>query len=163
MNVLRRSSRRRAEINIVPLVDVLTSLIFFFLLTMQFKEIYAVDITPPSMKSSESVSKNKPATVSVSKNGKFYWNADEISESALESKIRETAASETPELIVLGDRDSSLQNVMKVVDLARLSKVKNFPCNRFRNRNFQIPLAGADSPRKKKIAIGRRLGSICPT
>ena len=123
MNVLRRSSRRRAEINIVPLVDVLTSLIFFFLLTMQFKEIYAVDITPPS-KSSESVSKNKPATVSVSKDGKFYWNADEISESALESKIRETAASETPELIVLGDRDSSLQNVMKVVDLARLSKVK---------------------------------------
>ena len=29
MNILRRSSRRRAEINIVPLVDVLTSLIFF--------------------------------------------------------------------------------------------------------------------------------------
>ena len=149
MNVLRRSSRRRAEINIVPLVDVLTSLIFFFLLTMQFKEIYAVDITPPSMKSSESVSKNKPATVSVSKDGKFYWNADEISESALESKIRETAASETPELIVLGDRDSR--------------KSKNSPCNRFRNRHFQIPAAGADSPRKKKIAIGRRLGSICPT
>lgn len=124
MNILRRSSRRRAEINIVPLVDVLTSLIFFFLLTMQFKEIYTVDITPPSMKSSESVSKNKPATVSVSKDGKFYWNADEISESALESKIREIAASETPELIVLGDKDSSLQNVMKVVDFARLSKVK---------------------------------------
>lgn len=48
MNILHRKRRRRAEINIVPLVDVLTSLIFFFLLTMQFKEIYAVDITPPS-------------------------------------------------------------------------------------------------------------------
>lgn len=82
MNILHRKRRRRAEINIVPLVDVLTSLIFFFLLTMQFKEIYAVDITPPSMKSSESVSKNKPATVSVTKDGKFFWNSDEISESS---------------------------------------------------------------------------------
>ena len=124
MNVMRRSGRRRAEINIVPLVDVLTSLIFFFLLTMQFKEIYAVDITPPSMKSSESVSKDRPATVSVSKDGRFYWNADEISEGALEAKIREAAAGGLPELIVLGDRDSSLKNVMKVVDFARLSKVK---------------------------------------
>ncbi len=124
MNVMRRSGRRRAEINIVPLVDVLTSLIFFFLLTMQFKEIYAVDITPPSMKSSESVSKDRPATVSVSKDGRFYWNADEISEDALEAKIREAAAGGLPELIVLGDRDSSLKNVMKVVDFARLSKVK---------------------------------------
>ena len=83
MNILHRKRRRRAEINIVPLVDVLTSLIFFFLLTMQFKEIYAVDITPPSMKSSP-----------------------------------------TPELIVLGDKESSLQNVMKVVDFARLAKIK---------------------------------------
>ena len=91
---------------------------------MQFKEIYAVDITPPSMKSSESVSKDRPATVSVSKDGRFYWNADEISEDALEAKIREAAAGGLPELIVLGDRDSSLKNVMKVVDFARLSKVK---------------------------------------
>ena len=89
MNILHRKRRRRAEINIVPLVDVLTSLIFFFLLTMQFKEIYAVDITPPSMKSSESVSKNKPATVSVTKDGKFFWNSDEISESSLEAKIKD--------------------------------------------------------------------------
>ncbi len=124
MKMLDRKRRRRAEINIVPLVDVLTSLIFFFLLTMQFKEIYAVDITPPSMKSSESVSKNKPATVSVTKDGKFFWNSDEISESSLEAKIKDLSKSPTPELIVLGDKESSLQNVMKVVDFARLAKIK---------------------------------------
>lgn len=124
MNILHRKRRRRAEINIVPLVDVLTSLIFFFLLTMQFKEIYAVDITPPSMKSSESVSKNKPETVSVTKDGKFFWNSEEIAESALEAKIKELSKSTTPELIVLGDKESSLQNVMKVVDFARLAKIK---------------------------------------
>lgn len=124
MNILHRKRRRRAEINIVPLVDVLTSLIFFFLLTMQFKEIYAVDITPPSMKSSESVSKNKPETVSVTKDGKFFWNSEAISESALEAKIKELSKSTTPELIVLGDKESSLQNVMKVVDFARLAKIK---------------------------------------
>ena len=83
-----------------------------------------LDITPPSMKSSESVSKNKPATVSVTKDGKFFWNSDEISESSLEAKIKDLSKSPTPELIVLGDKESSLQNVMKVVDFARLAKIK---------------------------------------
>ena len=124
MNIRGRRNKRRAEVNIVPLVDVLTSLIFFFLLTMQFKEIYAVDITPPSMKSSESVSQNKPETISVTKDGKYYWNRDEVSEKQLESKIRELASSKNPELILLGDKESALQAVMKVVDFARISKIK---------------------------------------
>lgn len=124
MNIRGRRNRKKPEVNIVPLVDVLTSLIFFFLLTMQFKEIYAVDITPPSMKSSESVSQNKPETISVTKDGKYYWNRDEVSEAQLELKIKELAASKNPELILLGDKQSALQAVMKVVDFARLSKIK---------------------------------------
>ncbi len=119
-----RSNRRKAEINIVPLVDVLTSLIFFFLLTMQFKEIYAVDITPPAMQSAESVAKAKPATVSVSKDGKYFWEAEEISAQMLETKISELAKGENPEIIVLGDKNSSLENVMRVVDFARIAKIK---------------------------------------
>ena len=42
----------------------------------------------------------------------------------VEAKIKELSKSTTPELIVLGDKESSLQNVMKVVDFARLAKIK---------------------------------------
>ena len=58
MDILASRPKRKAEVNIVPLVDVLTVLIFFFLLTMQFKEIYAVDITPPKMESSSLLRKS---------------------------------------------------------------------------------------------------------
>ena len=39
------SRRRPPSINIVPLVDVLTVLLFFFMVTMQFKQSSTLNIT----------------------------------------------------------------------------------------------------------------------
>jgi len=39
MSVIPKRRRRKAEINIVPLVDVLVVLIFFFLVSMQFRNL----------------------------------------------------------------------------------------------------------------------------
>ena len=41
--------RRRPMINIVPLVDVLTVLLFFFLVTMQFKQVSTLNIMVPKI------------------------------------------------------------------------------------------------------------------
>ena len=77
MDSLERSRRRRRkfEVNIVPMVDVMTVLIFFFLLTMQFKENGVVQINPPSMSTSEKAQESgKPNILAVSKDGEFYLN-----------------------------------------------------------------------------------------
>ena len=42
--------QRKLYVNIVPLVDVLTVLLFFFIVTMQFKEIKVLNITMPEIK-----------------------------------------------------------------------------------------------------------------
>ena len=124
MNITKGRGRRKAEVNIVPLVDVLTVLIFFFLLTMQFKDIYAVDITPPQMQSSESVAENKPVVIAVAKDGKYFWNSEEVSESKLEEKIKQLATSENEGITLLADKNASVQSMMKVIDFAKLSKIK---------------------------------------
>ena len=124
MNISKGRGRRKAEVNIVPLVDVLTVLIFFFLLTMQFKDIYAVDITPPQMQSSESVSETKPLIIAVAKDGKYFWNSEEVSESKLEEKIKQLATSENEGITLLADKNASVQSMMKVIDFAKLSKIK---------------------------------------
>lgn len=124
MNITKGRGRRKAEVNIVPLVDVLTVLIFFFLLTMQFKDIYAVDITPPQMQSSESVAENKPVIIAVAKDGKYFWNSEEVSESKLEEKIKQLATSENEGITLLADKNASVQSMMKVIDFAKLSKIK---------------------------------------
>ena len=91
MDISRNKHRRKGEVNIVPLVDVFTALIFFFLLTMQFKNIYAVDITPPTMQSSESADNQLPNILSISKDGKYLFNAKEIDDASLAQKLKDIA------------------------------------------------------------------------
>ena len=51
------SRRRRAEINVIPLIDILCMLLIFFIVTTTFKKKTAsVDVTPPkSEKGTEKV------------------------------------------------------------------------------------------------------------
>jgi len=122
MNI--RRYRKRGEVNIVPLVDVLTSLIFFFLITMQFKDIYAVDITPPNMESSTESAKNKPDTIGVSKDGRYFFNAKEISLEDLKKHLAEISEDENRSLILFADKETQLQYATSVIDLVKLAKIK---------------------------------------
>ncbi|NBQ65700.1 MAG: hypothetical protein EBS49_08590 [Verrucomicrobia bacterium] len=55
------SRRRRVEINVIPLIDILCMLLIFFIVTTSFKKKVAkVDVTPPkSEKGTESVEEAK--------------------------------------------------------------------------------------------------------
>ena len=123
MNIKRH--RRKAEVNIVPMVDVLTVLIFFFLLTMQFKDIYSVDITPPDMESSTSSASRKPDTVAIDKDGRYYFNTAEIKLEKLAGELKKIAEKGGKEssLIILADRDTPLRFVTSAVDLVKLSGI----------------------------------------
>lgn len=124
--ILRTSRvRRRAEVNIVPMVDVLTVLIFFFLLTMQFKEIYAVDITPPTMKTADQTVRNKPVCLAVGADGTYYIGEDKISLDKLPEKLS-ALAKENPDLnlVLLADKDVPFHYVTSAVDVVKISKIK---------------------------------------
>ncbi len=124
MNLRSGRHGKKGEVNIVPLVDVLTVLIFFFLLTMQFKNFYAVDITPPKMESSDSDSPKSPNTVSVSKNGRYFYNSKEIGRDELKSELEKLSMSSDPSLVLCADRDVPLHYVTFAIDLVKLSKIK---------------------------------------
>lgn len=118
-------NRRKVDVNVVPLVDVMTSLIFFFLLTMQFKDVYSVDITPPKMESASEEATHRPNTIAVDKTGKYYYNTKEITVDSLKRKLDELSVS-APDIVLIlyADKDVPLHHVTKAIDLVRLSKVK---------------------------------------
>ena len=80
------SRRRRAEINVIPLIDILCMLLIFFIVTTTFKKKTAsVDVTPPkSEKGTEKVEDAKtapPELTMKSKKADDYaklYNADEF-------------------------------------------------------------------------------------
>jgi biopolymer transport protein ExbD len=69
MNSLYQKRRKRPEMNLVPLIDVLVMLIFFAFVTMQFKSAATLNLTLPKV---ETAGKNEfkgSVTISIDKDG----------------------------------------------------------------------------------------------
>ena len=121
----KRHRRRRIEVNIVPLVDVMMTLIFFFLITMQFKQISSVDITPPAMASSEKSSAEKSHVIGITKAGDYIFNSAKINFSDLERELKKLAESEkSPTVILLADKDVPLHFATSAIDAVRTAKIR---------------------------------------
>lgn len=122
-----RRRRRKAEVNIVPLVDVLTTLIFFFLITMQFKDLQTMNITLPDI---ETAGKNvlvEQIEVSVTADGKFFFNGTDIQKEQLPELLKMAAASAPRKLPVLlmADEGTELKNVTFAMDACRKSGLED--------------------------------------
>lgn len=121
---LIRKSRKKAEINIVPLVDVLMVLIFFFLMTMQFRNVNVLNITPPEIQTAGKNLLNEQILIGISMEGQLYLNNQEVPEAVLKEalKIAGEANAEQPVLLV-SDEETPLKHVTKVLDMCRSNKL----------------------------------------
>ncbi len=116
--------RRQPTINIVPLVDVLTVLVFFFMVTMQFKTMSALNITAPEIKSAGKNEISEQIVIAVNKEGAMYLNDRLVTLEQLEAAVV-LAGEATPNIPVLliADEDAPLKHVTSVMDTCRLNKL----------------------------------------
>ena len=68
MSLLQRR-RKKPSVNIIPLMDVLTILIFFFLVSMQFKEMTTLNLTLPDIESAGQNEFSEKVTLSIDAEG----------------------------------------------------------------------------------------------
>ncbi|NCG08941.1 MAG: biopolymer transporter ExbD [Verrucomicrobia bacterium] len=123
MSLLHRR-RQRPAINIVPLVDVLTVLLFFFLVTMQFRQVTALNITAPEIETAGNNRIDEQVVLAVDAEGAFFLNDQRLEAEALEAALR-LAGEVTPEIPVLlmADEDAPLKYVTEVMDLCRKNRL----------------------------------------
>ncbi|MFP4167063.1 MAG: ExbD/TolR family protein, partial [Opitutales bacterium] len=116
--------RRPPSINIVPLVDVLTVLLFFFLMTMQFKRISALNITLPEIQTAGENKIDEKIVITLSEKGDIHLNERAVSREELRSAM-ELAGANTPEIPVLlvADEEAPLKQVTAVMDICRSNKL----------------------------------------
>lgn len=65
------SNKRKPKIDIIPLVDVLTILIFFFVTSMQFHDVRSLDITMPQMDTAGTGSLEEGLLIRLSADGQI--------------------------------------------------------------------------------------------
>ncbi len=120
--IVRR--RQQPSINIVPLVDVLTVLLFFFLVTMQFKQLTALNILAPEIETAGENKTDLHLVIAVDPEGQFFLDAARIEPDALKAALK-LASEATPDvpILLLSDESTPLKYVTQIMDLCRSNQL----------------------------------------
>ena len=115
------SKRKHAEINIVPLVDVLIVVIFFILMSMQIRQPRVVNITPPEMETAGENKASDPILIAVDKEGQFYYNNEPVSGEELQQLLKTAAelGDASQRVLSIVDEDTPVKKLTFVLDMTR--------------------------------------------
>lgn len=122
MDPLLPARRKRITgINIVPLIDVMTVLIFFFLMSMKFDDLRQLGITPPhSDSASESEGEAPRLVIAVNRNGEFFVNSERVPAEELSDRLSRIAGGQkVSDAVIVADEDSAMKYAIFAVDEAR--------------------------------------------
>jgi biopolymer transport protein ExbD len=115
-------------INITPMVDIMLVLLVIMMVSATYIVSRSLKVELPKSASSDE-STQSPATVQVSKDGKFFFNQDAapLGEADLASKLKELH-DQNPDvsLVISGDTSAHHGDVVHVIDLAKREGVTKF-------------------------------------
>jgi len=118
---LTRKSRK-VVINIVPLVDVLIVLIFFFLMTMQFRNVTTLNLTLPKIETAGQNKFDKNIIIEIAKEGTFLVNGTELTREELEPALRQLKpVADDITVLIRADEETLLKNLTFIMDACRKS------------------------------------------
>lgn len=119
-----KKHRRKAEINIVPLIDVLIVLIFFFIMSMQFRDMNVLSITPPEMETAGKSTNTEQVTIGITPEGEFYVNNEVRTEEEIPAIFADAAAQDPkPAILIMADEEVPLKYVTFIMDQSRKVKM----------------------------------------
>lgn len=120
-------TRRKPKIDIVPLVDVLMVLIIFFLVTMQFQDLRALNVKLPKIETAGANVIRNELIISIKNTGETFINGNEANPEELEKLLKESSQlQKRPLVLVVADENVPLKFVTKVVDLCRKNNLEDF-------------------------------------
>jgi biopolymer transport protein ExbD len=121
--------RRAPSIIIVSLVDILTILLIFFVVSTTFKKDQPeVQINLPESKTAANATAEfEHAIVSVSENDEIRLDGQIITPEQLETAVRDLPPSRKSALALQADKKASFGTIIKVMDALKLAGVKNLP------------------------------------
>jgi biopolymer transport protein ExbD len=121
--------RRAPSIIIVSLVDILTILLIFFVVSTTFRRDQPeVQINLPDSKTATNVpAELEHVIVTVDADNEIKLDGKVVSVDELESAVRELPATRKSSLALQADRKAAYGTIIKVLDALKLAGVKNLP------------------------------------
>ncbi len=117
----RRHQSPMADINVVPLVDVMLVLLVIFIISTPLLT-HSVKIDLPKAASSPNITRPEHIELGIRQDGVLYWNGANISMKALASRFAAEARKQPqPELHIRADRHVYYEAVAQVMAVAAKS------------------------------------------
>lgn len=114
-----------SEINVTPLVDVMLVLLVVFIVTAPLL-MNAVQVRLPQANASVAEDQLKSARISITDQGDIYFNDVPLSQTVLESRLMESAASKDFSVEILADEGVEYGIVAKVMAAIQRAGVSRF-------------------------------------
>jgi biopolymer transport protein ExbD len=132
MNGLQPRRRRRPELNLVPLIDVLVMLVFFAFVTMQFRSPGTLNITLPRVETAGKNAFDGTVILGIGKEGGLSFATDraaprDIQRSELEGLLAQVRDlnRDTP-VLIRADEETELKTLAFVMDACRKAGLNKF-------------------------------------
>lgn len=127
MSSLRQRRRKRPEMNLVPLIDVLVMLIFFAFVTMQFKSAATLNITLPKV---ETAGKNEfkgTVTIAINKDNVISFNGRPVTDAELTGLLEQVKSVDKDiPVLIKADETTPLKRLAFVMDACRKTGLNKF-------------------------------------
>lgn len=113
------------HIEIIPMIDIMMFLLIFFMVTMlKMIDVSGLKINVPQAASAATLP-SKSLTIVVDKTGAMFFEGKPLEHDALVVQLKERAQTAKLEVLVAGDKDVSLENLLHVMDVARAAGVED--------------------------------------
>ena len=125
---LYQRRRKKPELNLVPLIDVLVMLVFFAFVTMQFKQATTMNLTLPKVETAGKSELKDSLTISIAKEGTVDFNGKPATMDTLAELVRQVGSvSKDVTVVIRSDENTPLRFVTQAMDTCRkqgLNKIR---------------------------------------
>jgi biopolymer transport protein ExbD len=123
MRVASPVPHKKARIEIIPLIDIMFFLLAsFMMVSLSQVHMKGIKVNLPAGQSGETQTKREYISVSVDKDGNYFFDKDEVNGDELLTRMRRVHGSAPDAKVFLrGDRDTAHANVAHALEIIRAS------------------------------------------
>lgn len=116
------------DINVTPFIDIMLVLLIIFMVTSSVTFQTGLEVDIPKISSKTEGKKNPVAVlIAVDNKGGIFVDGASVSLSELEKGIKSALLKNKTDMIILqGDKASSLQNTLNIIDIAKKAGAQKF-------------------------------------
>jgi biopolymer transport protein ExbD len=121
MDIPSPRAKRRARIEIIPLIDIMFFLLAtFVMVSLSMIRNQGINVNLPVASTSTPQDRKSYVSITVTEKGEFYWDKDPVDLPTVISRLRQLKQTEAdPKVFINGDAKAHFEDIVAVLDEAR--------------------------------------------